>query len=69
MMSEVEFLMLYAEEGTTVVYAGAAPGTHISFLSRMFPEVSFVLIDPAEFSVCPTDRIILRNEFMTDDVR
>lgn len=32
------------------MYAGAAPGTHVRFLSDLFPDVKFVLIDPAPFS-------------------
>jgi hypothetical protein len=48
------------EEGTiTFLYAGAAPGTHIAYLSALFPHVHFILVDPAEFTVKATDRITI----------
>lgn len=68
MLSEVEFLTRFAEPNIICVYAGAAPGTHIAFLSELFPEVTFVLVDPSDFSVRPTPRIQIRQEFMTDTV-
>ena len=33
----------------TVVYVGAAPGTHLYFLARLFPRARFQLFDPAPF--------------------
>ena len=58
LMSEIEFLTLHeGPEQTVVVYAGAAPGTHAAMLSKMFPRVLFILVDPAPFSVKPSDRI------------
>eukprot|EP00050_Salpingoeca_kvevrii_P003303 m.221305 g.221305 ORF g.221305 m.221305 type:complete len:382 (+) comp10805_c2_seq15:473-1618(+) len=70
LLSEVEFLTKYARSGTTVVYAGAAPGTHTSFLIRLFPHVSFVLVDPAPFSrrLCESERVHLRQELFTDAI-
>jgi hypothetical protein len=68
MLSEIEFLTLYAEKGITCVYAGSAPGNHITFLSDMFHEINFVLIDPSDFSIKETDRIKIRKEYMTNDV-
>ena len=52
LISEIEFLTLIGRhnlEGAHVVYAGAAPGTHIFYLSKLFPEVHFILVDPAPF--------------------
>ena len=68
LMSEIEFLTKYTtfEQNITCVYAGAAPGTHISFLSELFPNVSFVLIDPSDFSINETKNIKIRQEFMTE---
>ncbi len=68
MLSEIEFLSLYGENGITVVYAGSAPGTHIPYLSKLFPTVKFVLVDPSDFNVEESDRIVIRKEFMTDDI-
>ncbi|KAH3759324.1 poly A polymerase regulatory subunit [Pelomyxa schiedti] len=52
---------------TIVVYAGAAPGTHIPFLASLYPHLKFVLVDPAEFYVTPTEQIDVRREFFTDE--
>ena len=69
LMSEMEFLTEFSEPGDVVVYAGAAPGTHIGFLSDLFPELLFVLIDPIDFMVEPiANRIQIRQEYFTDDV-
>ncbi len=69
-MSEIEFLTLYAQPGDIVVYAGAAPGTHTPQLVEMFPQLSFVLVDPAPFSgkLREGERVRLRQEFFTDEV-
>lgn len=32
------------------IYAGSAPGTHILYLTKLFPEIHFELYDPREFS-------------------
>lgn len=68
LICEIEFLTKFSEEGITCIYAGAAPGTHISFLSRLFPEVHFVLIDPSDFSFEPNSKITTRQEFMTNEI-
>ncbi len=45
-VTEIEFLTHYARNGNyLVIYVGAAPGIHINYLSELFPNVSFVLID------------------------
>lgn len=70
LLSEIEFLcrsMAFGER-VTMVYAGAAPGSHLEILYRMFPSVEFVLVDPAPFSkrlAKLTDRMDIRNEMMT----
>lgn len=68
LMSEIEFLTLYACPGisTTVVYAGAAPGTHISYLSQLFPEVKFVCVDPAPFTCRETKNVELHTGMFSD---
>ena len=52
LMSELEFLLLYARKDDVqqVVYAGAAPGKHTNYLSQLFPQLRFHLVDPARFS-------------------
>jgi hypothetical protein len=46
MISEIQFLTSYGHLSGLVVYAGSAPGSHIPYLSKMFPNHKFILIDP-----------------------
>ena len=56
LMSEIEFITLMIKKFNllgkeiTILYIGAAPGTHISFLCEKFKKVKFVLYDPLPFS-------------------
>ena len=68
LLSEVEFLTLYGSRSDIVVYAGAAPGTHIKMLAELFPSHKFVLVDPAPFTVRESENILCRQEFFSDDV-
>jgi cap2 methyltransferase len=71
LLSEIEFFTLIGEKGlrdAVVVYAGAAPGTHISYLASLFPYVSFILVDPAPFSIVPTGKIEILQELFTDEL-
>jgi len=36
-MTELYFLTLYHNLSDYIVYAGAAPGTHIGLLAKLFP--------------------------------
>ena len=71
-LGEVEFFTIYWDPQTILnplcVYAGAAPGTHITLLAEMFPAFTFHLYDPAPFDVAETDRIRLFKEYFTDEV-
>jgi hypothetical protein len=69
LISEIEFLTKYGEPDITCVYAGAAPGIHIPYLSSLFPNIKFILIDPREFYFTSHDlskNITLYNDIMTD---
>lgn len=71
LLSEIEFLTLVGPENlqrAVVVYAGAAPGTHVKILSDMFPMVNFILVDPAPFTVKPTSKIQIIQDLCTDDL-
>ena len=50
----------------TLVYAGAAPGIHIPFLSSLFPNVTFHLYDPSVFEIPANDKIRLYRCYFTD---
>lgn len=57
LMSEIEFLTEYATTNTVVVYAGAAPGSHIPILLDMFPSVIFHLYDNGTYSSNLFDKV------------
>lgn len=68
LMSEIEFLTMFADENDIVVYAGAGPGKHIPYLAEMFPDLTFELWDPNPFSIKQTKQIKIFNEYFTEDV-
>jgi hypothetical protein len=81
LISEIEFLTRIIKNtrpvdgsGTegpinyTLLYVGAAPGQHIPILSDMFPEIKFVLYDPAPFLIKPSKNIEIHQELFTDDL-
>ena len=68
LLSEMEFLNMYGHLSNLVVYAGAAPGTHMNYLVDAFPTHRFVCVDPARFSIRPNARVELRNELFTDEM-
>ena len=52
LLAEIEFITAHLPRaGGIVLYAGAAPGTHIRMLARLFEQLRFVLVDPAPFSI------------------
>lgn len=67
-INELQFLTQYARPADVVVYAGAAPGNKTGFLSSLFPEITFLLIDPNPFDIFGENPVYLRDigEF-TDD--
>ena len=77
-LSEIEFLALCSHPGDYVIYAGAAPGSHINFLAEaFFPSLHFILIDPAPFDAyeviddarIPTNGSVkIIQDFFTDDM-
>lgn len=73
-LSEIEFLTNFCKdiseikEKITLIYAGAAPGTHITKLSSMFPFINFVLVDPAPFIVKPSEQIEIIEDYFTDSM-
>ena len=66
LLSEIEFLTPYRDAEHTVIYAGAAPGTHIPRLARMFPLMRFVLVDPQPSAVHPDRTTEVIKECMTN---
>lgn len=68
LLSEIEFLTLFGAPTSPVVYAGAAPGTHVAYLSELFPENHFHLVDPNVFKVAETPRVHLSQRYFDDDL-
>ena len=74
MLTEVEFISLslkrYRDSGSLLpiylVYAGAAPGHHIEYLSSLFPSVYFELYDPNDFAIKDNDKITTHVQFFTN---
>ncbi len=71
MLSEIQFLTVYYSRNTrhpTVLYVGAAPGSHLLFLHALFPHVKFMLYDGASFDArlrTRPDVFELHNDFFT----
>ncbi len=77
LLSEIELLCIYFERfpqsvitNLIVIYAGAAPGTHIKILHELFPEIEFVLFDPSTFdrSLRNISKITLHQQLFTDEI-
>ena len=71
LMSEIEFLTVIGKAGlqdATIVYAGAAPGTHIRYLGSLFPSVKFILVDPSPFSIQESNQIRIIQDLFTDEL-
>ena len=74
--SEVECLtqlLSDARQKVTIVYAGSAPGVHLTYFLTLFPNAYWILYDPATFyaelhkSFCAKN-FELHNEYFTDEV-
>ncbi len=68
MLAEVEFLTLCAPASALVVYAGAAPGTHIGLLAQLFPGLRFLCVDPRPFLAKSSAQVELRQCFFTAEM-
>jgi len=68
--SEVEFLTRFGNKNDIIVYAGAAPGTHIDHLSKMFPDRKFILVDPRPFDpiLKKNKKITTKQEYFTNEM-
>lgn len=68
LIGEIQFLTRYGHLSDDVVYAGAAPGTHIAPLLELFPRHRFHLYDPAPFNLDPHERLAIHQKMFTDAV-
>jgi len=72
-LSELEFIIdhykLFDDDSQKIiVYAGAAPGSHIPHLADLFPDIQFNLYDPNPFRHYKRSNIADYNEYFTDEV-
>lgn len=66
-MSEIGFLLMFDKNTPYIcLYVGAAPGNHIPYLSSLFKNVEFVLVDPSDFKIKESKKIKIINDFFTD---
>jgi hypothetical protein len=74
LLSEIQLLTMYYAKNKvhpTVVYVGSAPGSHLMYLSFLFPGVKFILYDGAPMDNKLRDfpnRYEMYREFFTDEV-
>lgn len=68
LINEILFLTRFLTPGVDahVVYAGAAPGSHLVLLAKLFPRVVFHLYDPKHFTISPSNQLIIHRELFTD---
>lgn len=66
LLMEIEFLTKNASSEDIVVYAGAAPGNHIPYLSSLFPTLEFALYDPNDFAIKQGGKIRIFQQYFTD---
>lgn len=57
-LQELEFLTRFSSPNDVVVYAGAFPGNRIAFLSQLFPDLIFILVDADMLFLECNDRLI-----------
>lgn len=50
-LTELEFLTIYHTYGKYFIYAGSAPGWKTFYLSTLFPNLIFILVDPNPFEL------------------
>jgi hypothetical protein len=68
--SELEFLTICCKNefyNATVIYVGAAPGTHLILLQQFFPHLHWILYDPNPFHIKKNDKVDIINEYFTDE--
>ena len=72
LLSEIQFLTYLLNFNSDIkycIYAGAAPGHKTHLLSKLFPDIKFILIDPNEFNLFIVDKNKYhRNESHSDIV-
>lgn len=66
MINEVQFLTEITTSKPIVIYAGAAPGNKTGFLSELFPDVTFLLVDPNKFDIRDANPVFLQPPYVSN---
>lgn len=70
-LSEIQFFTHFwdpiAVPKPVAIYAGAAPGLHIPLIALLFPQIEFHLYDPKKFSIEPSEKIHIYQQYFTDN--
>ncbi|CAD8125351.1 unnamed protein product [Paramecium sonneborni] len=67
LISEIWFLTKYGCLSRNIIYAGAAPGSHIQLLSELFQNHKFYLFDPNDFQVKQGPKITIYQRCFTNE--
>lgn len=76
LLTEIEFFTRFMQSNPYIkthiyaIYAGSAPGTHILYLAKLFPNIHFELYDPRDFSselLKNKDMIKTHVQYFTDE--
>lgn len=68
LLSEIFFITKFSDKPYNILYVGAAQGYHINHLTKMFPKNKFILWDPGNFAIKPSEQVEIHNDFFTSDV-
>lgn len=68
--TELEFFVdkLPANKQVVCLYAGAAPSNHTGYLSKLFPNVKFILVDPNPFDIFEAEPVMLESIDPIEDI-
>lgn len=70
LLTEIQFITNYYHlfnnnKKKYILYIGAAGGRHITILSKLFPDINFILYDPVKFEIKESNTIKIHNVFFT----
>ncbi len=71
LVSEIEWMTnnydLFSPGQKYVLYIGASPGYHISYLKAMFADIHYILYDPDPIKLKPSENVEIYQDFFKDE--